>query len=741
MKNIYIFLFGIAFLGLGYGCLEDPDMDTRLQNAKAPTVKAPEKDHLSATSLVVRASVELENGSVVTERGVCWGKEEQILPGEHMRNKRYLKADEGGIGEFKIEISGLEDNTTYFVYTYAINAVDTAYSTGQPFSTNEGVGSVITLKPEQETVHATSALLKGVIPASDRGESEITDRGFYLSVKPNPSKNDSVYHAINQTIDPLMDDTFSFHVKNLYPDTKYYVLAFAENKFGIYPSKVDSFQTTDGKPRVSTVARDSIGFTNAFLSAQLISEGDSAITAFGFCWGIMENPTIENDTIICQEKDGKYSGELQNLEAHKQYYARAYATNCFGTMYSEESISITTLSELPAIQTHLIPPDSVRNGIAIVGGELQNIGMSPVTAIGICWSTTNKNPAITGDHTVEVPLENMDENGHFTLTIDNIRGDLTYYVRAFAINGSSSPGYGEVQSFKTPPIFSDKKIYEGAKRTFSTCFTLNNQAYVVGGDIGNGCSDELLGYNVEKNEWIPLTSFLEGYAQMTACTNGSLAYVMGGTDKLFKISENCLTYNPADNTWSPIKSLDQKDARFDAVSFSYKDSVYLLGGVVNQKGISKEIWRYDITHDDWKMVIDSFPIAQRRGIALVADNKVYAGLGETLGSTFGKGFWMSAGSLTEWLPAPGTLPSNISTVSSGVYYNVEGLWNSFFMIDDNGIIWEYKLSDNSWKQRSAFPDRMRNYHMFILNEQIYILGQDLYNTNKFMMYDPVWDNN
>lgn len=740
MKNVYIFLFVSVFLGLGYGCIEDPEMDSRLQNAKAPTVKVPEKDHLSATSLVVKAAVELENGSVVTERGVCWGKEEQTLPGDHIREKRYLKATEGGIGEFTIEITGLEDNTTYYVYTYAVNAVDTAYSAGQPFSTNEGVGSVITLKPDEKNIRATSALLKGVIPASDRGESEITDRGFYLSDKPNPSKSDSVYHAINQTIDPLVDDTFCFHVKNLQPETKYYVLAYAENQFGIYPSKVDSFQTTDGKPRVSAVTRDSIGFTNAFLSAQLISEGDSAITAFGFCWGIMENPTIENDTIVCQEKDGKYSGKLKNLEAHKQYYARAYATNCFGTMYSEESIAITTLSELPAIQTHLIPSDSVRNGIAIVGGELQNMGMSPVTSIGICWSATNTNPVITGDHIIEVPLGSMDENGNFTATIDNVKGGVTYYVRAFAINGSASPGYGNVQSFTAPPVFSLKKVYEGAKRIFSTCFTVNDQAYVVGGDIGNKCTNELFGYNVEKNEWIPLTPFIEAYSGMTACTNGSLAYVMGGTDKLFKVSEDCLTYNPYDNTWSAIQSLEQKAARFDAVSFSYKDSVYLLGGVVNEKGISKEIWRYDITNNDWKMVIDSFPIAQRRGVALVVEDKVYAGLGETLGSTLGKGFWVSTGNLTEWTPAPGTLPSNISTISSGIYYKVEGQWNSFFMIDDNGIIWEYKLTDNSWRQRSAFPYRMKNYHMFILNNQIYILGQDLVDSNKFMMYDPIWDN-
>lgn len=741
MKHIYLILSFIAFVCSWTGCIEDPEMDTRLQNAKAPTVKAPEKDYLSATatSLVVKACVEKENGSVVTEKGVCWSKENQATPAENMWGNRYLKAEEGGLGEFTIEISELDNHTTYYVYTYAINAVDTAYSEGVAYATIQGIGSVITLKPQEESICATSALLKGVIPASDRGESEITDRGFYLSIHPNPTETDSVYHAINKTIDPLVNDTFVYHVKSLKPDTKYYVLAYAKNKFGVYPSKVDSFMTTDGKPKVSLVTKDSIGFTNAFLSAQLLSEGDSAITAFGFCWGITENPTIENDTIICIVKDGTYRGELQNLDAHKQYYARAYATNCFGTSYSEEPVSVITLNELPTIQTTAIPADSVRNGMAIVGGELQNKGMSPVTTIGICWSTTNKTPSLTtGDHMIEVPLENLDEKGKFTLTLENIKGNVTYYVRAYAINGSATPGYGDVQSFKGPSIFTAKNIYEGANRSFSASFSLNNQAYIIGGDKGNECSNELLGYNVEKNEWIPLTSFIKACYQMSACTDGSVAYVVGGTDK-FNILGECQTYHPSDNTWATIQSLEENAPRYDAISFFYKDSLYLLGGV-NKKGNSKEIWRYNNLNNDWKMVIDSFPVAQRRGIALVANGIVYAGLGETSGASLRKGFWVSTGNLTEWTSAPGTLPNNISTISAGIYYKIEDKWDSFFMIDDNSIIWEYRLSDNVWKQRAAFPYRMKNYHMFVLNNQIYILGQDLYNTNQFMIYDPIWDN-
>ena len=76
-------------------------------------------------------------------------------------------------------------------------------------------------------------------------------------------------------------------------------------------------------------------------------------------------------------------------------------------------------------------------------------------------------------------------------------------------------------------------------------------------------------------------------------------------------------------------------------------------------------------------------------------------------------------------------------VSSGVYDEQR---NSFFMIDNNGKIWEYNLSSGEWTARSLLGYRMNNYHMFMLNGIIYILGQDLYYANKFIKYNPIWDN-
>ena len=61
------------------------------------------------------------------------------------------------------------------------------------------------------------------------------------------------------------------------------------------------------------------------------------------------------------------------------------------------------------------------------------------------------------------------------------------------------------------------------------------------------------------------------------------------------------------------------------------------------------------------------------------------------------------------------------------------------MVDNYGKIWEYALSNHQWIEHLTTVKRMNNYHMFILNDQIYILGQDRFEENFFFVYNPVWD--
>lgn len=730
MKYIYtIFLSTVSFLWMFLGCVEEPDMDTHLQNAKAPEVSETSLvGEVSASSFTLKARIIKENGLPIKECGVCWSTQKEVKPRDNMRKKRYIKAAKIENHNFTAIMSNLEDSTKYYVYAYAINDIDTAFSkTEGVYTTINGIGEVATLKIDSALVKATSAWVKGKV--KNRGVG-IEKLGFYYKKKgqdgnAEPSDQDSV--IVYNGEDLASVDTFSCQIANLESETWYYVRAFAKNRFGEFAFNVDSFKTTDGKPLVGklNLIKESTTFTSADLSACVMNEGDAPVTLYGFCWSIEEKPTIKSDTIVCTTLtgDGKFTGRIHGLEPAKKYYARAYAMNKFGLVYSEEEVTISTKSDKPNIITFPITPDSIKNdGTVHIGGELQNGGNSAATKWGICWSSSNKEPSIEDEHiTVDDTL--------FVYALSSLKGSTVYYARAYATNENGLTGYGEVKSFTTPHIFESKSFYPGAERVFSAGFVLNNLIYIVGGDLGGERTNEMFGYNVQADEWIPMTGSINAYSQMSAVVYENQAYLLGGIGKQ-TIGANCQVYNSNSNYWSEVTPLPE--GRFGSLSFVYRNSLYLLGGSDGSNN-REEILCYD-PNGNWD-TIAKFPVSQRGGIVQVVDDVVYAGLGVG-NSGMNTGFWKSSSdSLKIWDPI--SIPDKIREISSSVYDEKR---NSFFMVDVNGKIWEYNLTSSEWTAHSLLGYRMNNYQMFILDGIIYILGQDLYYDNKFVTYNPIWDN-
>ena len=86
---------------------------------------------------------------------------------------------------------------------------------------------------------------------------------------------------------------------------------------------------------------------------------------------------------------------------------------------------------------------SVTNITAISGGNITSDGGTPVTARGICWSTS-PNPTVANDST-----RNGVGTGTFSSNISGLLGSTTYYVRAYAVN-TTGLSYGNQITFTTP---------------------------------------------------------------------------------------------------------------------------------------------------------------------------------------------------------------------------------------------------------------------------------------------------
>ncbi len=86
---------------------------------------------------------------------------------------------------------------------------------------------------------------------------------------------------------------------------------------------------------------------------------------------------------------------------------------------------------------------SVTNIAAISGGNISSDGGTPVTARGICWSTS-PNPTVANDTT-----RNGVGTGSFISNMTGLLGSTTYYVRAYAVN-TTGVAYGNQITFTTP---------------------------------------------------------------------------------------------------------------------------------------------------------------------------------------------------------------------------------------------------------------------------------------------------
>ena len=79
---------------------------------------------------------------------------------------------------------------------------------------------------------------------------------------------------------------------------------------------------------------------------------------------------------------------------------------------------------------------------AVGGGDVTNEGSTPVTAKGICWSTT-QNPTLNDSHT-----NDGSGIGTFSSNLNGLIPNTKYYVRAYATN-SGGTAYGNEVSFTT----------------------------------------------------------------------------------------------------------------------------------------------------------------------------------------------------------------------------------------------------------------------------------------------------
>lgn len=196
--------------------------------------------------------------------------------------------------------------------------------------------------------------------------------------------------------------------------------------------RLESKLTTTEKMDVTSDSATVVGF--------IVSEGQG-FTEKGIVYGTDSLPTVDNNKAVYSgnEKTAAFTVKIGGLDYATKYYARAYGITTGGTIYGDQ-LTFTTLPVPPTVTTADIT--NITGRTATGGGEVTVSGGADVTARGVCFSTEH-NPTLSNSFTTD-----GDSLGTFTSSLENLKGNTTYYVRAYATN-SAGTSYGSEVSFTT----------------------------------------------------------------------------------------------------------------------------------------------------------------------------------------------------------------------------------------------------------------------------------------------------
>ena len=221
-------------------------------------------------------------------------------------------------------------------------------------------------------------------------------------------------------------------------------------------------------PEVTTQAVTNITQTTATGHGTMVSLGIPLAHMHGVCWNTAGNPTLSDSySNEGSAAVGAFTSAMTGLSPGTTYYVRAWAFNDSGTSYGNE-VSFTTDPAYTAPIVSTIAVTDVGAISATANGSVISMGHhSLITEHGFCWDV-NPNPLKTGNCTRQGA---MFKPVSFTGSITGLIPGETYYLRAYAVNGTGT-SYGGQKIFTTDP--SGSPVLTGAVSDISTTMATGN---------------------------------------------------------------------------------------------------------------------------------------------------------------------------------------------------------------------------------------------------------------------------
>ncbi|NBK99449.1 MAG: hypothetical protein EOM50_15800, partial [Erysipelotrichia bacterium] len=207
--KISLCLFVLFIAVLNNGCKKDPPK-------VLPTIETAIPTNITSTSATSGGIIPDDGGAPVINKGVCWSNNQFPTINDS-------KISNGsGIGSYTSIIIGLIPGSTYYLRSFAINVVGTAYGNQLVLSTLS-VLPILTTTP-CSSITSNTAISGGII--SYDGGGAISERGICWNTNQNPTTSD------NKLINGSGTGSFISNITGLTPGATYHLRAYAINSAG-----------------------------------------------------------------------------------------------------------------------------------------------------------------------------------------------------------------------------------------------------------------------------------------------------------------------------------------------------------------------------------------------------------------------------------------------------------------------------------------------------------------------------
>ncbi|HPQ34916.1 MAG TPA: FISUMP domain-containing protein [Tenuifilaceae bacterium] len=512
-----------------------------------PEVTTNYVDNITSSSATVNYSVVNDGGNSIMERGVVWATWEN----PELENYEGITDDfDGtGTGTFHANLTGLTENTTYYVRAYASN-IGTSYGSQLSFTTSQGSGFSKTFIVNMDRAtylydDGTGTLVAGIFdPATDRvfisgnfsEESNWPIPGSDDTFELTPDPNNESYNQLIYTISLDLNEgefQYKYFIFNNQSDPWDYGEWEGGPNRAIYiengNDQNDSWGIINASDMVisqdQTITISAPGLYNINSWTWDFGEGAIPAQADGYGPHDVSYSTVGSKTITLALNSGEFTYTKENfIEVGNSPTVSDVGENELGTTY--------------AVLGCIVNPNNFETTVKLEYGETSELGNEqtlPETYLG----DTN--------HSIEVTLDGLTENtsyfyrfvaenifGQTASEVTELRTACTYTIYANVPSGSQNVCGGGTYTYSTSSENAETFVWEinpeSAGATESTSetaqiswnHTFSGDAQVRVRGVSGTCNSEWSNYlNIYVNNTI---SDIEISGETEACTTSEILY-------------------------------------------------------------------------------------------------------------------------------------------------------------------------------------------------------------------------